>query len=368
MPFISVRSQPGFYLPGCVHRTKEKTNDLTSYLNSNALKDLREEYLNPSAQFNEGCKRCQIAEAAKQPSYRTMLNERFKNYGLEKIIYYDAFPGNVCNLKCLMCDHHTSSSIAAEYKQIGWITDYQFTDYSERIIEDLKNLPDLIEVSLIGGEFFLTKKNKEILQYCIDRKLSVTVTTNGTIIDEELLDLLLKINNLTLRMSVDGFKETYELIRYPATWENWNSNVSIIIKKLLNKAKLNFACVLQPLNLQSFVPLLDHNNKLKLKTDVTWIAEPSWLGWTILTLDEKILLAKYVNSQIYLYKLTNQQKTHLNSVLKELLEVEFNETNREMFIMKMKILLKHRRIPINIIRTQFGLLEDLSNKVIDEKI
>ena len=29
-------------------------------------------------------------------------------------------------------------------------------------LEDLKNLPDLIEVSLIGGEFFLTKKNKEI--------------------------------------------------------------------------------------------------------------------------------------------------------------------------------------------------------------
>jgi organic radical activating enzyme len=368
MPFISVRSQPGFYLPGCVHKSKEKTTDLKSYLESDGLRDLRKEYSDPNAEFNKGCWKCKTAEAANQPSYRTKLNEKYKDHGLDKIIYYDAHPGNICNLRCIMCVPANSSAIGAEYKQIGWVDDYQMTDYSDRVIADLENLPDLIEISLIGGEFFLTKKNAEILQYCIDKNIAVTIFTNGTTINESLLNLLTKVKNLTLQFSVDGFEETYELIRYPSNWEDWKATTSKIIDRLSKKAKMKFYCVLQPLNIQNFVQLLDHNNRSRLQTDTIWIAEPVWLGWSILTSEERAALIKQVESQMSLYTITTQQRKYIAGVLEALPKVEFNENNRRLFVTKMRTLLNHRRIPVIVIRKQFGLLEDLCNEVINEEV
>lgn len=365
VPFVSVRSAD-FYQPACVHTTNEKLTSLSDYLNSQSLSDLKEKYSDPNAKHDINCSKCSKTEAAGQPSYRTALNDKFKNDKPGKIVYYDVFPGNICNLQCIMCSPDSSTALAAEHKQLKWINSYKHNDYSDRVLKDIDLLTDLTGIAIIGGEFFLTKKNKEILKKCQERKLAVRIVTNGTIIDEPLFQLLNEIDNLELQISVDGIEEIYELIRYPAKWKDWQLNARTITSKLLNRADINFNCVVQPLNIQSIIPLLDHNNKLKVQTRLTWLAEPAWVSWALLNQEEKINIKNKLTNQLNEYKLTIKQKDRIEEILNSMDAQIFDNSIRKLFVSKFSQLVKFRKYDQTQLIQIFGVMDKLAMEVIDE--
>ncbi|OGW18238.1 MAG: hypothetical protein A3G93_15195 [Nitrospinae bacterium RIFCSPLOWO2_12_FULL_45_22] len=107
-----------------------------------------------------------------------------------------------CNLSCRMCYFKKESMANSQELSVDKI----------RVILD--NLPSLKKVTLIGGEIFLRKDIFDLLDMLRVRKVSVHLTTNGTLIDGSNIEHLKKNNNIeAIGVSLDGTKELHNSIR-----------------------------------------------------------------------------------------------------------------------------------------------------------
>jgi radical SAM protein with 4Fe4S-binding SPASM domain len=108
-----------------------------------------------------------------------------------------------CNLKCLHC---YSDSYAEKYE--GELTN----------AEAKRNLDDLAEfkvpaVLFSGGEPLVRPDLLELISYAVAKGLRVTLSTNGTLIDDDIAKKL-KANNLTyVGISLDGIGDTNDHFR-----------------------------------------------------------------------------------------------------------------------------------------------------------
>ena len=118
-----------------------------------------------------------------------------------------------CNLKCIMC------------KKIEHDGKY---DLSDKGIEDLVAImPYLEKLTLRGGEVFLHKKIVYILEQAKKYQVDVEIVTNGLLLTEKMINLLLEV--LTeITFSIDSVnKETYEKIRVGAKFDRLLKNIEL---------------------------------------------------------------------------------------------------------------------------------------------
>ena len=147
-PWISVMTQPtGTVSWCCVARDNFKNDDgsmvdlnrghkIESVWNSNHMKKIRKEMV--EGEIVKGCEHCYDLEDMGFPSYRTNYIRDWFEYSskgdeihdiIESSInndyYVDTAPmyldfrlGNMCNLKCRMCQPQNSSQIQKEYSKI----------------------------------------------------------------------------------------------------------------------------------------------------------------------------------------------------------------------------------------------------------
>jgi len=123
---------------------------------------------------------------------------------------------NKCNLKCIMC----------EYKNIKkhWEIPKKIYDELLQIIPYLENL------ILQGGEVFLYKGILNILKIAVKEKVSVEIVTNGLLLNEEIINVLIKGNNI-ITFSIDSIKKNiYESIRINGKFEKLIENLDKLIK------------------------------------------------------------------------------------------------------------------------------------------
>lgn len=121
-----------------------------------------------------------------------------------------------CNLSCGMC-----FLTGFRQKKIAGAADYlnKFFDASlfKKIIDELsknlsrKDLP--FSVSLTGGEPFLHPQIFELLRYAREKKVGITVYTNGTLIDSSFARKICEVMPAALMFSVDGPEEIHDKIR-----------------------------------------------------------------------------------------------------------------------------------------------------------
>lgn len=134
---------------------------------------------------------------------------------------------NWCNLKCIMCDY---VSMTREKKHMDMRT-------YKKTIDSLVSLG----VRRIGlsrfGEPLLHPSIIEMIEYAKDRGIRrITMSTNATVLTEELATGLIKSGLDDLAISIDGVnKETFERIRVGAKFERVTENVErfMEIKKSL---------------------------------------------------------------------------------------------------------------------------------------
>lgn len=107
---------------------------------------------------------------------------------------------NVCNLDCKHCrvsqknnKEQLSQKQAKELLSQLW--------YS-----------GITDLNLSGGEPFLRKDLFELLEFC-NKFESIVITTNGTLIDEEVCKKLTKFTNVKLSISLDGKEATHDEFR-----------------------------------------------------------------------------------------------------------------------------------------------------------
>ena len=166
-------------------------------------------------------------------------------------VYLDLRLGNLCNLKCRMCNPWNSSQIAkehfdlfennTEYKAIWtkhagsnptYLTEENDWYESNFLWEEIESfLPHLKKVYLTGGEPTLIEGNFRFMQTCIDKgyadKVVLFFNINCTNINSRFLNLIKQFKKVDINASVDGVGATNDYIRYPSKWSQ--------IEKTLNQ-------------------------------------------------------------------------------------------------------------------------------------
>jgi sulfatase maturation enzyme AslB (radical SAM superfamily) len=308
------------------------------------------------------CSSCVRQEAQGQTSLRQHYNNKFKD--LNRIAQLETFPSNVCNLRCFMCNADSSTSLAAERKQLGWINSYHEIDNADATMDAIVSLPDLSIVSFIGGEFFLTKRNVEILELVAQRKLGIRLVTNATILLPQHIAVLKRIKDIVLQISIDGINENYEFMRYPGKWSDVHHNIHRL-KQELPQAQFNFNFVVQPLNIQHMVETIDYANRLIVPIVLTNLIDPTWLSWAVLTEDENDMLANRLEEQSEQAVLTSRQRSQCAEYAVTMTNAVHDPALRTEFVQRMSQLLTHRHITPDAVRKQLGALRDLADSVIN---
>lgn len=134
--------------------------------------------------------------------------------------------GNYCNSACVFCHPNSSSRLATEFKKLGmidqlpppnWCDD---PDLMQKFMRDLVASPALRYLHFIGGETLITPAFKTVLAGLIDHGLhqSVTIgfTTNLTVWDQEVVDLLSQFYQVNLGVSIECLSPVNDYVRWPS--------------------------------------------------------------------------------------------------------------------------------------------------------
>ncbi|MBI5539227.1 MAG: radical SAM protein [Bacteroidia bacterium] len=182
----------------------EKVNELRKCISS---KDL-----------SLGCSECksQIENGAFYSVKARFYNHlKINKNGYPSLIEFEL--DNNCNLECIMCNPYTSSSILNKCN-----FQLEKTQYNNSIINEIEEfIPHLTHANFIGGEPFLVPLYFSIIEkmLSINPKIIFNISTNGTILNNRIKELLTK-GNFDIGFSIDSIrKDTYEKIRINASFD-----------------------------------------------------------------------------------------------------------------------------------------------------
>lgn len=180
---------------------------------------------------------------------QTLVNSTKSDGSIDSdIITVDFRLGNTCNLQCIMCRPQDSSkwlqnakSLAKELEtdarwdwkhkaniileNFDWYKNQEFWD---SFYETCGNIRHII---FGGGEPLLIKEHKNLIQELVNRGFSQNIEiryhTNGTVLDENIIDLWTKFKKVEVMISIDGHKDVNDFIRYPADWTVLEKNLKL---------------------------------------------------------------------------------------------------------------------------------------------
>jgi MoaA/NifB/PqqE/SkfB family radical SAM enzyme len=253
--------------------------------NSPGYIELREQFLR--GERPEICQRCFREEDSGVKSARQSNNQSWSSKHESKstipvdVKYIDIRLGNLCNLKCRMCNPYASSKWVDSWNQIvetASLVPNQALEESEvkrlkRLDwpanpETWKNLKPILssleEIYLTGGEPFLSLQQVQFLKFLIDEGHSKTITlkynTNLTLLPVELVSLWSSFKTVRLNVSMDGIGQLDEYIRFPTKWETVENNLKKIIQYQQNgyPIKLGVHTTVQMYNVLALDSIITH--------------------------------------------------------------------------------------------------------------
>jgi len=293
----------------------ESVNIADSYINNKKIKELRQSFLNNEK--DNGCKSCWTREEQIGKSRRTWFKDKFinkeifnnyvsniENFQLKQI---DINLSNICNLKCRMCGSWASNSWFEEDLILSKInpkfekeSNIENLKIRQHTINDLKSLipyfKNLERIDFKGGEPMLAKNHVKFLELLIKEKLNNKIilqyTTNGTVINKNILNCLSKFKQVRIIFSIEGTGKLYSYIRGGNyTIEDLEKNVSQYNN--LNNVHIGFNVTIQAYNLLNLLDLYNllHNWQDKYvsvsaeKSFTTICNSPMYLSPFVLPLD-----------------------------------------------------------------------------------
>ena len=226
------------------HPAKIYRDEIEYAWNSVTLQNMREMFL--SGKRPDICERCFREEDSGVKSARQSYNEKWM-FNYEKstrppliVKYIELRLGNLCNLKCRMCNPYASSQWVKEWGIVDSATDqhklpekevirlssmdWPKDDYVWRNIAQI--ISSVEEIYLTGGEPTLSEKHYDLLENCINGGYSKTITlkynTNLTNIPKKLLEYWTNFKKVKIHTSVDAYGDLNRYIRYPRSYnQKW---------------------------------------------------------------------------------------------------------------------------------------------------
>ncbi len=265
------------------------THSLEQIWNSQVMRDIRRDMV--QGKGVAGCAECYRQEAAGNLSYRQRLNANWERGWLNprkaplaetkaqavaddfvvrtRPGSYQLDTGSLCNLKCRMCCSFSSTRIERDAVHSGWADQWgppeervELWYKNQEFIQNqlLRHPEEIRYLYFVGGEPFLIKEIGDILQALIDagvsRRVIIGIQTNGTTVKAPWLKLTEAFRRVKISVSLDGFGDAYEYIRYPAHWADVAANLHTL--KQLPRVVLQVGVTLQAYNLLNIVDLLHY--------------------------------------------------------------------------------------------------------------
>jgi sulfatase maturation enzyme AslB (radical SAM superfamily) len=200
------------------------------------LQDLRE-YLQHH-DLSMGCYKCREAMHAR--NYGSMTSAGFDFSRAYPPSHYPRLMefelSNACNLECVMCTGRVSSSIRAHREARAPLA----MRYDQAFVKQLDEfIPHLKQARFYGGEPFMIPIYNEIWKSMIRQnpQAELYVLTNGTLLNERIIELVNE-GNFTINVSIDSLnKETYEAIRVNASFAETMKNLEFFSAAMKKKKK-----------------------------------------------------------------------------------------------------------------------------------
>jgi len=292
-------------------------DDLQEAWNSNTYCDIRKTML--SNERPAMCIRCFREEDAGLESARQAWNKKWKEDKVYNetptfdIKYIDLRLGNLCNLRCRMCNPYASSQWLKEWhlisnklskqeherlKRLDWPNDKKTWD-------NLLPLLDTVdEVYLTGGEPTIIKEQYILLNYLIDNNIAHRVklkyNTNLTNIPEELVVKWQSFKRVQLNCSIDAVGDLDRYIRYPSDWNTIVENFNILHK--LKNIYIEIHCTVQMYNILRLQDLIAWVLPYEVKIYFNILNHPTWLNIRVLPVHLKKDVEEKLQKYYYLPK------------------------------------------------------------------
>ena len=260
--------------------------------NSEVYTTIRKQLLNNERP--EMCQRCFSEEDAGVKSSRESFNEGWYREDIDLSVvqdkidvrYIDLRLGNLCNLKCRMCNPYASSMWVKEWNQVvntAELVPNEKTDHSEtkrlskkdwfeipKVWENIAKIADSIEeIYLTGGEPTLAIKQYDLFEYLhkhnLSKKIRLKYNTNLTNIPDTMLEHWKKFKTIKINASIDAIGELDRYVRYPSAWHKIEENFKKLSK--LDNIRLQIHSTLQTYNVLQLDKLYEWCDSIKF-TDV----------------------------------------------------------------------------------------------------
>lgn len=225
--------------------------------------------------------------------------------------------GNYCNSGCVFCVPVSSSKLAIEFKKLGLIdqlppknwTDDE--DAVDRFVELLSQSKKLSYLHFLGGETLITPAFKKILLKLIEKGLntntSIGFTTNLTVWDESIVELLKQYKEVNLGMSIECLHPINDYLRWPSKIER----VKEILEKWIQLGKqqnwlIQFRITPTLFSIAHIKTIYDYAYTYDVGVEsCNFLYNPSFMRMSILPTDVKQDIAKelqyWINSKKLLF-------------------------------------------------------------------
>jgi molybdenum cofactor biosynthesis enzyme MoaA len=296
---------------------KLNKDNLQEAWNSEVYLNIRKQMLNGNRP--DMCERCFREEDAGINSARQAWNEKWKEekeytmYAPFYIQYIDIRLGNLCNLKCRMCNPYSSNMWVKEWHLVNHALDT--TEYErlskmnwpedEKTWENLFSIAHTVEeIYLTGGEPTIIKEQHKLLDYFIEQNtakdIKLKYNTNLTNVPKNLIDKWKNFKKVQLNCSIDAIEELDRYIRYPSNWKKIQENFNKIVK--LKNVKAEIHCTVQMYNILHLNKLIEWSLPYNVKIYFNILNHPEELNIRVLPNDLKKLAEKRLQPYFHLEK------------------------------------------------------------------
>jgi hypothetical protein len=255
------------------------TSTLEEVWNSDYMKNTRLQML--AGEVPVSCTKCFAEEASGIVSKRQWESVVWKDrVNIDEIVartssngalpvnipYFDLRLGNTCQLKCIMCSPHDSSSWTREwklqypkYKSVElktdqqWDSDFDYSWYKKGSFLDSmrEQASNIKELYFAGGEPLLIQEHYKILEFMVEtgnaHNCILRYNSNGLVLPEKLFELWKHFKQVKFNFSIDDVGARNDYIRYPSKWADVVANLERMDDTPSN-ITVNIACAVQLLN------------------------------------------------------------------------------------------------------------------------
>jgi organic radical activating enzyme len=306
--------------------------------NSPTYIEIRKQMLN--GERPEMCERCFKEEDAGLESARINWNRRWydpsREYSIREkpnIEYVDLRLGNLCNLKCRMCNPYSSNQWIEEWNSVvtkaELVPNFKISDEEAvrlskmdwptkiKTWESLIEIADTIEeIYLTGGEPTLAIEQYKLFDILIEKDLAKNIklkyNTNLTNIPKKMVEYWEKFKKIQINASIDAYGELNRYIRYPTSWTSVEKNMDRFVT--MPNVEVQLHCTVQTYNILNLNDLFNWmKNYENIKLYLNILNHPRSLNIRILPKQLKLLAEQRLEPYLDLPKVKETIK-YMNSV------------------------------------------------------